>query len=119
MQTLTDTQILARHHTGAHRRVRMELTIVDALIEAAKLSGYKLEVVAGGESDEYGDGEPYDVKTALFDLDDAYVYVLDSEGEDLGWIRLVFGNGGDDLISNYSITLDDFLKPINDLAKSL
>jgi hypothetical protein len=93
----------------------MELAIVNKLIESADAAGYRLRVAeyeADGEHD-------YDVKTALFNLDDAHVNVIDSDGEELGWVRLVFGNSGHDLVSDFTTNLDDFLAPANALAESL
>ncbi len=52
----------------------------------------------------------------LFNLDDAHIWVHDGEKQ-LGWIRIIFGNSGWDCISDYRTSLDDFLKPINDMAE--
>ena len=114
MQTLTDTEIIAKHAPGCRARARTELAIVNKLIESAESAGYRLRI------EEYeDDGEhEYDVKTALFNLDDAHAIVLDSDGDQLGWVRLVFGNGRD-LVSDYSLSLETFIAPVNALAESV
>jgi hypothetical protein len=119
MQTLTDTEIIAKHSPSCRSRARMELAIVSKLIESADAAGYRLEVAEYESEGEHG----YDVKTALFDLDEALVVVWSSNGdaaaEELGWIRLVFGNSGYDLVSDYSLSLEAFLAPVLGLADSL
>lgn len=109
----TDEQIIGQHAPGIRARARLELAIVNALIAEAAKQGETLEVHITGEG-VYNDGDPYDVKTALFDLDDALVFI----GE-LGWVRLVFGNSGWDLISDYSLTCEEFLRPVLKLSQDL
>lgn len=118
MQTITDAEIIANHSPSVRARARLELTIVNALIARAAETGAKLAVHATYEENEYSD-EPYDVKSALFDLDDATVVVNDAQGESMGWVRLVFGNDGWDLISDYSARLESFLRPVLDVSNSL
>jgi hypothetical protein len=112
---LTDTEIIAKHSPNCRARARTELAIVNKLIESAATSGYRLTVAEYEDDGEHD----YDVKTALFNLDDARVLVTDSDGEDLGWIRLIFGNSGHDLVSDFTTNLDDFLAPVHALADSL
>lgn len=121
MQTSTaspiDAEILARCSPSVRARVRLEIQIVDTLIQRANDLGHTLHVWPTGEDEEYA--ESYDVKQALFDLDDAYVFIHDSEDNTLGWVRLVFGNYGFDLISDYSLSAEEFLKPVLALSDSL
>lgn len=123
MQTLTNEQIIAKHHPARQAEATIELAIVEKLIETAESAQCKLEVWPVGEGAEYNEvsgapGAPYDVKTALFDLDDAQVYVVNAEGVDLGWVRLVFGNGSA-LVSDYTTRLESFLRPVLDFADGL
>jgi hypothetical protein len=114
MQVLTDIEIIAKHQPNCRARARMELAIVNKLIESADAAGHRLNVAEYEDDGEHD----YDVKTALFNLDDAHVIVIDSDGDELGWIRLVFGNGSD-LVSDYTVNLETFLAPANALADSL
>ena len=123
----TDEEIIASYPRGVQPRVRVEMQIVNAIVERAAQLGYTLRVFA--EGDEYGEPGSYDVKTALFDLDDAAVEVEDANGERVGFIALVFGNEGWDLVSDYGpvgteddepmTRMEDFIWPINKLAESL
>lgn len=106
MNILTDEQILAKHDQGVRPRARMELKIVNKIIDEAKAKGFTLKVWDGYEED--GDTD-YDVKTALFDLDMACVEVYNAEAKHIGNILLVFGNDGYDLV----------FTPVNELADRL
>ena len=112
---LTDSEIIAKHSPDARARARMELDIVNKLIDTARDAGYQMKI---SEYEEDGETD-YDFKTAAFNLDDARVFVYDNDGEKLGWVRLVFGNSGYDLVSDFTTNLEDFLGPVTDLADSL
>jgi len=118
MEKLTDKQIIEKHSPGVRARARVELRIVHSLIKEAKKRDLTLAIVDYTPADM----EPYggDLKTALFDLDEAFV-VVRKNGVYTGWIQLIFGNDGYDLVSDYSInpTVEDLLKPVNELADSL
>lgn len=111
-QVMTDEEIIKNHHSRMRPRARVELKIVSKLIAVAKERGYILKV---RDYEEVGDTD-YDVKTALFNLDEATVEVYDAAGSRLGTIFLVFGNDGYDLLADYNITLEEFLKPVSDLC---
>lgn len=52
------------------------------------------------------------VLAAMFKGDDDHVYVNDARGNYVGWIWLIYGNGGDDVISDYSVDLDRIVEPV-------
>lgn len=108
---LTDEQIIKRHDPSCRGRAYIELQIINALIEQAAKHSYILQIREITLDDYDGD-----FKTAAFDLDYCCVDVINSSQEGIGWIRLVFGNDGWDLISDYSVNLNSFLKPVNELA---
>ena len=108
----TDAEILERHDPGTRARCRMELSIVNSILARMGSEGYTATIP------EY-DGEPTpDLKAALFNLDEAHL-VLRKNGQRCGWIYLVFGNSGWDLISDYTTNLERFLKPVLDLSDEL
>lgn len=112
MKAMTDQEILKKHDPGIRGRAYIELQIVNKLIGEAWTNSYHL-ILQDSDIKDYGN----DLKTALFDLDEATLVVRCKLGQRKGgWIRLVFGNDGYDLISDYSTSLEEFLKPVNDLA---
>ena len=121
MEKITDTEIIESHLPQFRDRAAIEIKIIDKLIECAEASNYKLEVWTS--NGEYAETDTYDVKTALFDLVNATIYVFDrtainGENFDIGWISLIFGNGLG-LVCDYTKSLQDFLRPVHELVKSL
>lgn len=114
---MTDEEIILKHDPGVARdRARLELAIVNQLFESATKAGYRLY-----EGEEVGIvGPSQELKELLFDLDDAVVFVDDAAtNAEVGWISLVFGNDGYDLISDYTVNLEEFLKDCDQLANRL
>ncbi len=109
---ITDKEVLELHDVGARPRCRMELKIVNALLKAIEDNDYTVKI------EEYEEEETPDLKKALFNLDEANLYIY-KDKICKGWIRLVFGNDGWDLISDYSIRLESLLKPVQEVADNL
>lgn len=123
----TDKQILARHSPGVRGRALIELQVVNALIKAASHAGFRLQIEDEDESPLqpaafYAGNGSYcaDVdrfKAALFNGDDVTLLVFNgNRPQAFGWIRLVFGNDGWDLVSDYSTNLETFLEPVQAVA---
>ncbi len=106
---ITDEEILQRHDQGCRVRAAIELKIVNRLISDAKAAGYALSI-----TQYYGEVVP-DIKAALFNLDEAHL-VFHKGKKRVGWVYLVFGNSGWDLISDYTVDLEDFLKGAQSVA---
>jgi predicted fused transcriptional regulator/phosphomethylpyrimidine kinase len=115
---MTDEEIILKHDPRVRPRAKMELKIVNALLEAAEKAGYKL--IEREENEEA-------TKDLLFNLDEAYIEIYDpnvitddsKHGKYLGTVLLVFGNDGWDLISDYHTRLEDFLKPVLEVSDKL
>ena len=82
-----------------------------------RLKKEKYVVRVNGADDE----ENHDVKSTLFNLDDAVleIYTRASGYDCEGWVRFVFGNSGYDVINDYSTNLEKFLKPVFEIADKL
>ena len=124
----TDEEIIASYPLASQDRVRVELQIVNAIIERAGQLGYTLRVFddVGEEYDLPG----YDVKTAVFDLDVCSLDVEDANGDRVGFVALNFGSeDGCDLVSDYGpvgteddqpmTAMEAFIIPICKLSDSL
>lgn len=99
--------------------------IVRKLLKALLKAGYAINVNNGGEEKELS-APTADFKLAWgivgeADRDEIYVYPLAGEKSrrPFGWIHLVYGNGPGELISDYSVSLEDVLKPVNAFAESV
>lgn len=105
-----DRKILVKHSPGSRAHALLELEIVNAIIHRAAEYDYRLQV----EGEEEVPTLKHIVEM-VFNLGIATLLVFDRD-KNIGWISLVFGNGGYDLISDYSTNLESFLKPVNEMA---
>lgn len=107
---------------AARRAIEREIT--ERTIAAMYAAGYKVAVDYGEESDDPGanvhTADAASVLALMMNLDDAYLTVHDAaDGERIGWVRFVYGNDGPDAINDYTVNLEDVLKPINDYTDAL
>ncbi len=114
---ITDNEIIMKHDKGCRHRASMELKIVNCILTCAEKAGYELSIP---DYEEDIEGEEYkkDIKAALFNLDDACL-VFHKDNKRVGWVYLVFGNSGYDLINDYPLKMEEFLQEANDLADKL
>lgn len=60
------------------------------------------------------------IMKALFSTDEDYLLIYrDGETNHFGWIYLVYGNGCDEVVSNYTTNLDSFMDKVNAFADTL
>ena len=103
----------------------VEAAITKLVIQLLIDQSYKLSVHDGDD-----EGKITNDKQSLFEdcmgLDEAHLYVyppsaVKKKGADakaIGWVYLVYGNDGYDLISDYTTNLDDALKAAFTFAES-
>ncbi|WP_234053660.1 MULTISPECIES: hypothetical protein [unclassified Xanthobacter] len=84
------------------RRIMAERRMCTALVTAALQRGYAVSV---------NDGEDWVVKrskdrsailAALFTTDEDTIMLRSDDGRKVGWFRLIYGNDGYDVVSDYS-----------------
>lgn len=100
------------------RRQEMEKRIARKLLEAGHEAGYSFNVNNGGDEDEL----PKPVRTietvleAMFATDDEKIHFYKGE-KYVGWVWFIYGNGngGLDVISDYTTNLDPIMGPVNAL----
>lgn len=112
-----DEEILARHALAVRARARIEVRVVRNLLQCLENSGFEICEEEDGKKHSMDD-----MMTLLFNLDEANIVVLSGLGQVLlrhGWIKLVFGNDGYDVISDYSINLEEYIQPTLDLAEKI
>lgn len=92
----------------------VERDIVTRTVDALIADGY---AVRESEDGNFSDSRE-DTLAVLFDLDSANVIASKGNG-DSAWVVFVFGNDGYDVISDYSMSLESVLAPINAYADTL
>lgn len=99
-------------------RIAIEQKIVRRIVKEALQAGYTVSVY---------DGETWALKhsdnckiinAALFSTDFDTLLLRDKAGNNQGSIYCIYGNDGYDVISDYSIALENFMKPIEAYAES-
>lgn len=103
------------------QRIAVEHDIVTRTVDALLAAGYQLSEQEDGQIvDAPSVAKVFtreDLLSLLFDLDDAFL-VTEKDGRS-SFVRFVFGNDGHDVISDYGVSLEDVLAPINAYADTL
>jgi hypothetical protein len=93
-------------------RIQIEKRIARRVVRALLAAGYDITVNNGGDEDEI----PYSasfkqITEAMFATDDERLY-LRRDGRNQGWVWLVYGNDGYDVICDYTTNLSPVIEPI-------
>jgi hypothetical protein len=91
-----------------------EQKIVKQVLKDAVKGGYQL-VVDDGEEEFPPTTNIKEAYDNLFGVDESRL-ILEKDGNYVGWIFFVFGNDGWDVISDYTVNLEEFLTNANKLA---
>lgn len=104
------------------QRINVEQKIVKATVNALLNAGYTLNVDNGGDEPELQTptADPKVILGVLMEVDDEHllVYEAATDPRATGWVRFVYGNDGYDVISDYTIGLEDVLKGVNEYART-
>ena len=84
-------------------RIKIEKAIVATLVESAIAKGYKLSVCDGEAWPLKGSTSVADVMGALFSTDEE-VIAIRIDRELVGYVNLIYGNDGYDVISDHTDT---------------
>lgn len=94
------------------QRQHIEKTIAFEVIECLLSMGGPV-TVNDGEEDVYTGRDGEKILKAMFSTDQDFLLVKG------GWVSLVYGSSGWDVISDYTTSLEEVITPANDLAKTL
>lgn len=108
-----------RGHRDLARRIRTEGKIARKAAEALIAAGFTVGVNDGEETVLKRSTDMGAIVAALFSSDEDYLLAYDAAGKKVGWVYLVYGNSGYDLISDYSVNLTDALRPAENYAERL
>lgn len=99
---------------AVYRRQVTEMRIIRAFVRAALKAGYAVGVHNGEE--EFG---PFDklnkVLKETMSVDDEHLTVY-KDGKKVGWVYLVYGNDGYDVVSDYTVNLDHLMAEADQVA---
>lgn len=115
---------LARGSSETHQRITIEGRVVGHLIDHALATGHAVSVNDGEETTVHRSSKRSEILGACFTTDEDYLILhrpSDGPTERFGYVYLVYGNSGFDVISDYgSKDLDAFsawMKPVEDYAE--
>jgi len=97
-------------------RQKVEREIITRLVGDALKAGYTLGVNDGEETTLRQCSDAAVVLNAMFTTDEDLLLVY-LNGEQFGWVKLVYGNDGWDVISDYTINLEHIMAGANAVAK--
>jgi hypothetical protein len=96
--------------------IELEMRICEKAVEGLLAAGYAVSVNDGEETTVKNCTDKSIIMDAVFTTDEDYLLAY-KEGEEDGWVRLIWGNV-QDLISDYTTNLEDAFKDANDFAAS-
>lgn len=99
------------------QRIAVEHDIAAKLVTAAFAAGYELRVDNGDEPSRQLIGV-VDALSVMFETDDEYLYFI-KDGNEVAWVRLVYGNSGYDVVSDYTTNLEELMTPIMAFAETM
>lgn len=103
---------LTSYPASVRWRIDIERRICRKMIRTLRRDGYRLRVNSGEEWETRADANENELMRALFNLDDAWLVVRDRDNKKCGWIRLIFGNDGYDVVNDYTTNLETVLAPV-------
>lgn len=101
-------------------RQKVERAIVRRVIKDALSAGYLLTVNNGGEDNEIERSSDLEAVSKACQLaDEDYLCLYRASDFSSGWVRFVYGNGGFDVICDYTTNLESIVDGANQLASKL
>lgn len=99
-------------------RQAIERRIATQVVDDLLAQSYSITVDNGDEEDSIKlSKNRTKILRAMFQTDEDRVYVHDPGSEKpSGWVYLVYGNEGTDVLSDYTVNLEEALKPSRALA---
>jgi hypothetical protein len=93
----------------------VERKVITALVRDALKVGYTVSV-DNGEDETNAFDNLKDVMASIMQTDEDRLYIW-KEGEQFGWVYLVYGNDGWDVISDYTVNLEHIMSGANKVSE--
>lgn len=100
---------------------RIVLSLIDELLAARSVGAqqlFMLSVDDGGDDETPATRDREAIVKAIMETDEDYLHVW-FNGRRFGWVRLVYGNDGWDVICDYTVNLEPVMAQTIALAKQL
>lgn len=99
-------------------RRSIEQRIIIKAVQDILAAGYLITVCDGGEENPVEKSSDFhEVMAALMNTDtDELLLFKPNEWQQKGWIQLIYGNDGWDVIANHTVNIEPVLKGANELA---
>ena len=98
--------------------IRIEKRIANRAIKDILAAGFTIDVYDGEEWALENSSRPRQIAAAMYSTDEDYLF-LRKNGKRTGqWVRLIYGNVCD-LISDYTVSLEELLKGADELARKI
>lgn len=104
------------------KRQAAKWAVVSAFVRTALRAGHTLGVYDGEEVVLKHTSNYKAVMAAIMSTDDDYIFVYSvgaTSGPRMGWVRLIYGNDGPDVISDYTTNLEHLMGKSEEVADRL
>lgn len=104
------------------KRQKAEYAVISAFVKAALAAGHTLGVYDGEETVLKHSSSYKAVMAAIMSTDDDYIFVYPvgaTSGPRMGWVRLIYGNDGPDVISDYTTNLEHLMAKADEVSGKL
>lgn len=96
-------------------RQELERKIARAVITQAINLGYSIDVDDGEEITLRHSQDVKAILKAMFTTDEDWLILR--RGKESGWVRFVYGNGGYDVVNDYTVNLEPVMGPADKIAE--
>jgi hypothetical protein len=103
------------YHCEICARLRLERKIVRKIAQAMLAAGYSVSVDNGEERFEPS-RKLSEILDRCFSVDEEHLIAYRADGSRVGFVFLVYGNSGFDVVNDYSMALEELMDPINEYA---
>jgi hypothetical protein len=100
-------------------RLRLELQVVTAVVDEALKRGWAVSVFDGEETTVEQSKDREAIIAALRTTDEDQLTFHTDDSMTRAWVRLIYGNLPWEVVNDYSVSLEDFMQPIDKLCETL
>lgn len=117
--TIAAENATERGNRSLARRIRTEGKIAGKIVDAILAAGFTVGVNDGEETVLRRSTDRNAAMQALFSTDEDYILAYNAAGKKIGSVFMVYGNDGYDVVNDYSTSMTDIMRPIEEYAERL